>query len=137
MRRSLLSLIPSGTSRYRSIQLLKTSPYSRIHHTQLTIIEPGIFRTAAVANVQKLPVPPAYNKPTLSTFVIRGLVNDTSTGADPRKAVKQFYKVASLPDPPIRIAIGQDAIAAIKQQVTKIAEGVDTYASWSEDLGFD
>ncbi|KAJ3486252.1 hypothetical protein NLI96_g4376 [Meripilus lineatus] len=104
---------------------------------KLTLLEPGIFRTGAVSNVRKIPVPDAYNKPTLPTFVIRGIINDPNTGADPRKAVKQFYKVASLPDPPLRLAIGLDAVGAIKQQLGKIGEGVDQYASWSEDLGFD
>lgn len=80
---------------------------------------------------------PAYNKPTLSTFVIRTLVGDPSTGGDARKAASQFYKIANLPEPPLRIAIGQDAVVAIKQQALKIAEGVDKYASWSENLSVD
>lgn len=104
---------------------------------KVTLLEPGIFRTGAVANVRRIPIPPAYNKPTLPTFVIRGVIDDPNTGADPRKAVKQFYKVASLPDPPVRIAIGQDAVGAIKQQLGKMSEGVDKYASWSEDLAYD
>ncbi len=106
-------------------------------YPKVTLLEPGIFRTGAVANVRRIPIPPAYNKPTLPTFVIRGVIDDPNTGADPRKAVKQFYKVASLPDPPVRIAIGQDAVGAIKQQLGKMSEGVDKYASWSEDLAYD
>ncbi|KAJ3486246.1 hypothetical protein NLI96_g4370 [Meripilus lineatus] len=107
---------------------LTRPPSANLH----TSIEQGSSRPA-----KRPRFPDKGNQPTVPTFVIRGIINDPNTVADPRKAVKQFYKVASLPDPPLRLAIGLVAVGAIKQQLGKIGEGVDQYASWSEDLGFD
>ncbi|KAJ3488943.1 hypothetical protein NLI96_g2475 [Meripilus lineatus] len=104
---------------------------------KLTIIEPGIFRTGALFSVRKLPIHPAYTKPGSSTLATRGMIDNPDTGADPRKAVKQFYNVSLLSDPPIRLAIGQDAVSLIKQQVAKIVKDVEEYADWSEDLAYD
>lgn len=107
--------------------------------TQVTLIEPGDFRTRAhYQSLVRLEAPPAYRNPSLPSKAIRDAENsDVLHGSDPRKAVKKIYELASLPDPPLRFIVGKDCIELIKGQLKVIQGDLERYESWSNDLGFD
>ncbi|EMD35493.1 hypothetical protein CERSUDRAFT_96609 [Gelatoporia subvermispora B] len=53
---------------------------------------------------------------------------------DPRKAVIRFYELASLPEPPLRCAIGKPAIESMNKKAQSLLADAGAYASWSEGL---
>lgn len=45
-----------------------------------------------------------------------------------------FYKAASLPDPPLRLVMGRDALDGVKRKLKNLTEEIDNYEQWSEGL---
>ncbi|KAH8108068.1 hypothetical protein BXZ70DRAFT_884236, partial [Cristinia sonorae] len=104
---------------------------------KLTLIEPAIFRTGAVVNTIPVPIIPAYDRPDVPSAAIRQLMSNPNIGNDPAKGAKQIVRVAELEQPPLRLALGKDALAMIEAQLTGVLAGLKEYASWSDDLEFD
>ncbi len=105
-------------------------------HLKVTLIEPGAFITKGVTeNMVKVPAHPAYANTSLSSHATRAFLDNAATaGADPDKAVKRFYKLAHLPEPPLRFLVGKDAVATARQQMKSVIADVDKYEAWSEGL---
>ncbi|KAI0790751.1 hypothetical protein C8Q75DRAFT_806139 [Abortiporus biennis] len=103
---------------------------------KITLMEVGDFRTSIFDTAETYPVHPAYTKPSLSGHKVREWLNTVpeSLQGDPVKAAQQIYRVANLPDPPIRLAIGKDAIESIRKSVNAMLDELDKYEDWSEDL---
>lgn len=53
---------------------------------------------------------------------------------DPTKAAEVFFRVATMPDPPLQLPIGRDAIAMARKVLAELGDAVALYESWSEDL---
>ncbi|KAJ3491716.1 hypothetical protein NLI96_g530 [Meripilus lineatus] len=106
---------------------------------KITLIEPSGFVTKGLTeNLVKVPAHPAYTKPDLVVSHIRNLVNNaTKTSEDADKAVRRFFDLAQLPDPPLRLVIGTDAITFSRKQLQKVAADIDKYEAWSEGLQVD
>ncbi|TCD70180.1 hypothetical protein EIP91_004650 [Steccherinum ochraceum] len=105
---------------------------------KITLIELGGFKTNGRESAVELPLNPAYNKPTLPSVIFRDyLAKGDNNGGDPMKAVAKWYEVAQLPDPPMRLVLGQDAIAMVRAQIETLTKDVDASESWSKDLAFD
>ena len=82
-----------------------------------------------------LPPPPPYTGPNLASKSLRDQVaSSLHTSGDPDKAVKKFYELAHLADPPLRFLIGKDAITNSRAQLKGIEGDVSKYESWSEGL---
>lgn len=82
-----------------------------------------------------LPAHPAYTKPNLGSNLVRDkIANFLDTSGDPHKAVKRFYELAHLANPPLRFLLGKDAIAASREQLKRVEGDTDKYESWSEGL---
>ncbi|OSC98584.1 NAD-P-binding protein, partial [Trametes coccinea BRFM310] len=114
---------------------------------KVVIVEPGAFRTAVLEkNMSVAPQHPAYNTPASPAYharraFLKGAGKETSAAtdadlhpADPSKAVTKIIEMSMLPSPPLRFPVGLDAVAAIRGKVKSLAEDIDGYASWSEDL---
>ena len=85
-----------------------------------------------------IPQHPAYTNPALLPAIIRqSLSNTNAKRADPMKAMQRVYDLAALPDPPIRLPLGQDMITAARAEIASLTESVDKYETWSDDLDFD
>ncbi|KAI1789965.1 NAD(P)-binding protein [Ganoderma leucocontextum] len=56
---------------------------------------------------------------------------------DVNKAVEVIYRLASEPDPPLRLLLGESAHTYLKQKITRLAADMEKYASWSENLKKD
>ncbi|TCD70179.1 hypothetical protein EIP91_004649 [Steccherinum ochraceum] len=106
---------------------------------KVTIIEPGTFETEVFGNGIDVPIHPKYNKPGLPAVVFRDYLAKRKVGSagDPVKAVAKFYELAQLPEPPMRLALGKDAIYMGRAHIANLTKDLDAMESWSEDLGFD
>ena len=102
------------------------------------LIEFGSFFTKGRENTVFFPAHPAYASPgTIASKVraVMGNPNFKRPSAD--KAVQKVYKLAALPNPPIRLPVGKDMIVAIREEVSQLTSATETFESWSEDLGVD
>jgi len=105
---------------------------------KITLVEPGAFLTKALTSNATLPIPAAYNKPTLSSYQLRNWwINAPASAADPDKAAAKFYELTKLQNPPLRFVIGKDAIQFVKGQLENVKGDVEKYESWSDNLDFD
>ena len=97
---------------------------------QVMIVEPGAFRTDfAGGALRHMPVDPAYDKTVGETRKFAHGMDNTQPG-DPAKAAKAVFEALESEAPPLRLALGDDAVDGIRGH----AEGVlKTLAEW-EDL---
>lgn len=107
--------------------------------SQITLVEPGYFATEATPNMgpngARMPVHPAYTKPTLPGNVMRDWqANGGTAGADPALAVAKIFELSLLPDPPFRLPIGADCLDAFRTKAKQYTETVEKYGSWSDSL---
>ncbi|KAH9843767.1 uncharacterized protein C8Q71DRAFT_729992 [Rhodofomes roseus] len=103
---------------------------------KIVLIEPGNFGTSAISNLVRIPPHPAYTKSTATTTKVREWVKEDSfdTPADAGKAVAAIYRIAQLPDPPLHLVLGKDAVERVRGKAAKLLADIDRFASWSEDL---
>lgn len=85
------------------------------------------------------PVHPAYTDPSLPGFRVRKWFAEaqTSIEGDADKATKVIYNLALLSEPPLRLALGKDAIHYTREKIKSLTADVDAYESWSNDLGLE
>ncbi|UED85862.1 SDR family NAD(P)-dependent oxidoreductase [Streptomyces profundus] len=84
---------------------------------RVLIVEPGAFRTAfngAISSTTPLPDYEATVGPLRESLL--GTENGQQPG-DPRKAAEALLAVLRLPDPPLRLALGDDAFSAIRAKL--------------------
>ncbi|MEU7872782.1 oxidoreductase [Dactylosporangium sp. NPDC049140] len=78
------------------------------------IVEPGAFRTSfGGAGLHRSPRLPAYAETTAATRAAVETMDGTQPG-DPDKAAQAILTLLSLPDAPLRLALGSDAVDAIR-----------------------
>ena len=53
---------------------------------------------------------------------------------DAKRSAQLFYKLVSVPNPPLHFVVGKDAIEATKQKIAGLAAEIDMYETWSEGL---
>ena len=81
------------------------------------IIEPGGFRTEwGGSSMLRLPIHPAYDKPHAPGVRFRELTKTPVFIGDPRKAARAIMEVASMPDPPLRVQLGTDALMMVRNK---------------------
>lgn len=115
--------------------------YSAQFIPQVTLIEPGTFLTTALKNAVMLPPPASYTGPTVPAAMIRKALSSLADPGlklgDPSKGVKKIYELSNLSDPPLRLALGKDAIDGIRNQQQGVTADLEKYESWSDDLKMD
>lgn len=88
-----------------------------------------------------LPAHPAYNKPDLPSVAMRKFIFSSGSQAtvkgDPEKAVKAVLRLAELPNPPLRLPLGQDCVKMYKEKIASLVADVESYESWSDDVNVD
>jgi hypothetical protein len=88
-----------------------------------------------------VPTHPSYNQPDNKARLARewlapgGALH--STLADPNKAAREIYKIASDNNVGLRVALGQDALAVAKDKLKQLQESIDKSEEFSTDLRFD
>ena len=134
-------LDPSWNIKVSSYAL--SARYVVLNEVQISLVEPGVFYTEIVkragvgATIQYSH--PAYASPTLPGNVLRNhfIGKDERIGASPAKAVERIYDLSLLPNPPLRLILGKDAVEGVKKQIQSLEEDVTRYGSWSEGLNFE
>ena len=106
--------------------------------TQFTLLEPAMFKTQGAESAAILPIHGSYTNPTLPSTFIRSLTtNPAMFPNDPSKAAKVIYKISKLSNPPLRLALGKQAVEEIRKKVKKVTAELEEYESWSSDMAFD
>lgn len=99
------------------------------------VVEPGAFRTEfGGSRMHRSRVIDAYR---VSTGATRAAVDDmdgTQPG-DPAKAARAILEVLDAEAPPLRLALGRDAVDAIRAKHTRLRHDLDTWEALS--LGTD
>ncbi|KAG1886622.1 NAD(P)-binding protein [Suillus subluteus] len=104
---------------------------------QITIIEPGPFRTGMFkGNMQLVPQHPAYADPELPGSKFRQWMTSTLADGDTEKAVVVIEKLTHLDDPPLRIPLHRLAVGAGREKAKSLTETIDRYESWTENVYF-
>ncbi|KAH9830850.1 uncharacterized protein C8Q71DRAFT_784821 [Rhodofomes roseus] len=95
---------------------------------KVTLLEPGSFYTGGHGRGDLAPPHPAYKQPDMSKMLSgEGM-------SDPVKGVEIIYRLASLPNPPLHLPLGPDAVATFNDKAKRLLEATEAYASWSEGL---
>ncbi|RDX48781.1 NAD-P-binding protein [Lentinus brumalis] len=103
---------------------------------KITLLEPGWIRSAITSNIVWPPAHPAYivNAGLPTSIMRNGTLDDLVTWKSARRSAELFYKTTSLPEPPLHLVVGKDAIEATRKKIASLSELVDTYENWSEGL---
>jgi hypothetical protein len=60
-----------------------------------------------------------------------------SQPGDPRKAAQIMLKLIDMPEPPLRLPLGNDAMAVLRSVYKKNAEELEKWAELTESTDFD
>ena len=109
----------------------------RPHGIRTLIVEPGAFRTELMG-------PRFHRSRELDAYAgtvgqARGWLesaNGTQPG-DPRKAAAAILAALDAPDPPLRLALGADAVDAIRAKHERLRAELDAWEARSRDTAFD
>ena len=104
---------------------------------KLTIVEPGGFRTDwAGASMSYAPPIKAYAP---SVGVIRGHMErmDGQQPGDPRKGAAAILKIAELAEPPLRLPLGNDAMAVLRDSYKTSAVELERWSDITQSTDFD
>jgi hypothetical protein len=82
----------------------------------------------------EFPVHPAYTDPALMGNFIRSLSNNGMLPSPDKATNMLFHKLASDPEPSLRIAVGSDTNDAIKQMLKTVEADMVKRESWSDNL---
>ncbi|RDX45922.1 NAD(P)-binding protein [Lentinus brumalis] len=109
---------------------------------KITVVWPGVFKTALETNAEFLPQPPAYAGDTSPTSIMRKMLDqiksdDGGRKKSPAKAAQRIFDLSQLPDPPLHFPLGHDCIHTLKGQIAQLTKAVEEYASWCDGLEFD
>jgi NAD(P)-dependent dehydrogenase (short-subunit alcohol dehydrogenase family) len=94
---------------------------------RVLIVEPGQFRTEfGGSRMQRSPEIPAYAETVGPTREFVDDMDGTQAG-DPAKAAAAILKVLDSPDPPLRLALGNDAVDAIREEHARRRADLDAW----------
>ena len=85
-----------------------------------------------------IPMPSQYDRPGSPSVKFRALTKNTAPFiGDPHKAALTIMKIASLPDPPLRIQLGTDAVLSIRSKAMKTISDSKEYEELSHSTNGD
>ncbi|HEY4457257.1 MAG TPA: SDR family NAD(P)-dependent oxidoreductase, partial [Pseudonocardiaceae bacterium] len=94
---------------------------------RVTIVEPGQFATDFAASAHVI-MPNEVYAPTVGTFLTEHSQLPPSAFGDPAEVADAIVAVVGMTEPPLRLAVGADAVAGIRASLeTRLAELDTTY----------
>ena len=85
-----------------------------------------------------IPMPSQYDRPGSPSVKFRALTkNPAPFIGDPHKAALTIMKIASLPDPPLRIQLGTDAVLLVRNKAMKTISDGEQYEELSHSTNGD
>lgn len=104
---------------------------------QVLIVEPGAFRTEFAGHrMHRSPVIDAYAATTGPTRAAVDGMDGTQPG-DPRKAAQAILEVLDHPEPPLRLALGNDAVDSIAAHHELLRADLTQWAKLSRAMDLD
>jgi hypothetical protein len=104
---------------------------------KITDLQTGYFKTKILSeNLISFPSPPGYS-PDLGGGALKashGRGEWLKLAGDPVKAVKLFYRLSTLENPPSKLPLHPVSVKAAIDKAEKTQKEVEEYKSWSDDL---
>jgi NAD(P)-dependent dehydrogenase (short-subunit alcohol dehydrogenase family) len=103
----------------------------------LTLIEPGGFRTDWAGASMAYAKPMAAYAPLMDPF--RGYMEKHSgqQAGDPKKAAKVILELVEMKEPPLRLPLGNDAMAILRAGYKHSADELEKWAGITQSTDFD
>ena len=104
---------------------------------KVTAIEPGAFRTDwAARSMQESSTPIGdYDDNVGARKTLIKQFADHLPG-DPRKVAEAVLMVAGLDDPPLRLLLGRDVLAAVREKIADLTASIDQWESVTKNVNF-
>lgn len=99
---------------------------------QFTLIHLGSFATEGVQKILWSPTHPAYDK--LPVHAMRSGWHSFVPSGDVKKAVEVLYAIACLPEPPMYVPFGKDALELVRSKIASVTADLERYEYLLEDL---
>ena len=104
---------------------------------KVTILEPGGMRTDWAGSSMRVgPIAAAYEA-TVGAVQKHIRENDDVARTDPAKAARVILEIAAMPDPPLHLLLGSDALFIAKQVAARLATDDAKWATVSRSTDFD
>ncbi|MCF0095022.1 SDR family NAD(P)-dependent oxidoreductase [Micromonospora sp. MH99] len=104
---------------------------------RITTVEPGALRTDwAGASMSMLPVSEPY-RPIIEPVVERMRRTSGNQPGDPARAAQTIIRITRVDDPPARLLLGADAVAAASTVAEALAASDARWRELSESVAFD
>ncbi len=105
---------------------------------KVTIIEPGAFRTDFNGRSLSAPEQLIEDYAPISSTYLKWLEDmDGKQPGDPDKAAVAMIQVVESDNPPLRLALGADAVAVIEEKLKSVKVELDTWKEVSVNTAFD
>ncbi|WP_435205146.1 oxidoreductase [Micromonospora sp. bgisy143] len=104
---------------------------------KVTVAEPGGMRTDwAGSSMTTLPISDPY-KPVIEPVVARLRAADGNQSGDPARISQVILDLTEVPDPPVRLLLGADAVAVAQAAATALAASDARWRTVSESVSYD
>ncbi|MBB5368664.1 MULTISPECIES: oxidoreductase [unclassified Janthinobacterium] len=105
---------------------------------KVTVIEPGYFRTTFGASLQQAASKLADYAGTAGVVreVVRAAVRAPSQPGDPRKLADAVLQLVNLPQPPLRLQLGSDALQRVRAKHAFVEEEMARWEALSRSTDF-
>ncbi len=102
------------------------------------IVEPGAFRTdfAGGGALRHMPANPAYAETVGGTREFASGMHGTQAG-DPRKAAKAIDQALRAENTPLRLALGEDSVDAIRGHSQQVLKDLEDWETVARDVNVD
>ncbi|MGV9214207.1 oxidoreductase [Micromonospora sp. RB23] len=104
---------------------------------KVTVAEPGGMRTNwAGSSMTTLPISDPY-KPVIEPVVARLRAADGNQSGDPARISQVILDLTEVPDPPVHLLLGADAVAVAQAAASALAASDTTWRAVSESVSYD
>ncbi|WP_326837335.1 SDR family NAD(P)-dependent oxidoreductase [Amycolatopsis rhabdoformis] len=115
---------------FSSVLAQEVAPFG----VKVTVLEPGGMRTDWAGPSMAIPPISEPYRPTVGAFV--DLLHEANGGepTDPAKVAELVREVVDLPDPPLRLLVGTDAVQYASAAASRLAESDEKWRGLSESV---
>jgi NAD(P)-dependent dehydrogenase (short-subunit alcohol dehydrogenase family) len=104
---------------------------------KVTIVEPGGFRTDWAGSSMAFAKPMEAYAPTIGFMREQLDLRSGNQPGDPRKAAQAILKLVDMPEAPLRLPLGNDALAVLRNGYKTTAEELERWAEITKSTDFD